>query len=77
MSIDNKAMNNKQKVVNGNSGRCSADAITDKSLETTSSLSLKYETPVLRCYGDVRDVTLGPTVGIGESGNELGRRNPP
>lgn len=34
----------------------------------------KYNTPVLIEYGDVRDVTLGPTVGIGESGNELGRR---
>ena len=39
--------------------------------------SLVYETPRLIHYGDVRDVTLGPTVGIGESGNELGRRNPP
>jgi len=36
-----------------------------------------YEPPVLVHYGDVRDVTLGPTVGIGESGAELGRRNPP
>ena len=33
-----------------------------------------YKAPVLVEYGDVRDVTLGPTVGIGESGNELGRR---
>ncbi len=37
---------------------------------------LMYETPTLIYYGDVRDVTLGPTVGIGESGNELGRRPP-
>ena len=29
---------------------------------------LNYEKPVLKCYGDVRDVTLGPTVGLGESG---------
>lgn len=36
-----------------------------------------YEAPVLLHYGDVRDITLGPTPGIGESGNELGRRNPP
>lgn len=27
-----------------------------------------YEKPVLRAYGDVRDITLGPTVGEGESG---------
>ncbi len=33
-----------------------------------------YESPVLINHGDVRDITLGPTVGIGESGNELGRR---
>jgi len=30
-----------------------------------------YETPELICYGDVRDVTLGPTVGTGESGCEV------
>lgn len=27
-----------------------------------------YVRPELICYGDVRDVTLGPTVGFGESG---------
>lgn len=27
-----------------------------------------YETPVLISYGDVRDITLGPTLGGGESG---------
>ena len=27
-----------------------------------------YQKPELICYGDVRDVTLGPTVGFGESG---------
>lgn len=42
-----------------------------------SASKLAYESPVLIHYGDVRDITLGPTVGIGESGNELGRRNPP
>ncbi|GHA07600.1 hypothetical protein GCM10008090_16780 [Arenicella chitinivorans] len=29
-----------------------------------------YEKPALVCYGDVRDVTLGPTLGGGESGCE-------
>jgi len=43
----------------------------------TAHPELQYEAPSLVYYGDVRDVTLGPTVGIGESGNELGRRNPP
>ncbi len=28
-----------------------------------------YETPRLMCYGDVRDVTLGGTLGEGESGS--------
>lgn len=27
-----------------------------------------YEKPVLIAYGDVRDITLGPTFGEGESG---------
>ncbi len=27
-----------------------------------------YETPVLIAYGDVRDITLGGTLGMGESG---------
>ncbi len=34
---------------------------------------LDYEKPVLMCYGDVRDVTLGPTAGLGESGNAFTR----
>lgn len=29
-----------------------------------------YQAPVLICYGDVRDITLGPTFGGGESGCE-------
>ncbi len=40
----------------------------------SSNRKRRYKAPVLIEYGDVRDVTLGPTVGIGESGNELGRR---
>ncbi|NNC99042.1 MAG: hypothetical protein HKN85_02555 [Gammaproteobacteria bacterium] len=35
---------------------------------------LEYQEPVLVCYGDVRDVTLGPTVGTNESGCEFDRR---
>lgn len=35
-----------------------------------------YQKPVLHCYGDVRDITLGPTPGLGESGNEFTMRNP-
>lgn len=33
-----------------------------------------YEKPVLIVYGDVRDVTLGPTPGLGESGCEFQRQ---
>jgi len=29
-----------------------------------------YQKPVLQVFGDVRDVTLGPTPGLGESGCE-------
>ena len=38
------------------------------------SAQRKYEKPILLCYGDVRDVTLGPTPGFGESGCECDRR---
>ena len=33
-----------------------------------------YEKPLLIAYGDVRDITLGPTPGLGESGCEFVRR---
>jgi len=36
-----------------------------------------YQTPVLVAYGDVRDITLGPTNGEGESGAALFFRVPP
>ncbi len=54
-----------------------AKGAASKSVACKSAACKAYEAPVLVHYGDVRDVTLGPTVGIGESGNELGRRNPP
>lgn len=42
---------------------------------STQKLAKKsYTTPTLISYGDVRDVTLGPTVGILESGNEQSRK---
>jgi len=34
----------------------------------SSVMPKAYETPRLMCYGDVRDVTLGGTLGEGESG---------
>jgi len=37
--------------------------------DANSVLSSKpYEAPVLISYGDVRDITLGGTLGMGESG---------
>jgi len=36
-----------------------------------------YEKPVLQSYGDVRDITLGPTVGEGESGCAIFFRSGP
>lgn len=36
-------------------------------LGVTASVDKVYEKPVLLAYGDVRDVTLGPTIGGGES----------
>ena len=44
------------------------------SLDSGVASAIKYETPVLVSYGDVRDVTLGPTGGVGESGCEFERR---
>lgn len=35
------------------------------------NIDRQYEKPVLLVYGDVRDITLGPTVGEGESGCAL------
>lgn len=37
----------------------------------------QYEKPVLVAYGDIRDITLGPTVGEGESGCALFFRSGP
>jgi len=36
--------------------------------DARASMRKAYETPRLLCYGDVRDVTLGGTLGEGESG---------
>jgi len=39
-----------------------------------SSLELNYEKPLMFCYGDVRDITLGGTPGGGDSGSATTRR---
>jgi hypothetical protein len=35
-----------------------------------------YHAPALRVYGDIRDVTLGGTPGMGESGKNVGVKKP-
>ena len=40
----------------------------DVDLNQTMANNLPYEKPELICYGDVRDITLGPSPGFGESG---------
>ena len=52
-------------------------SLSNEVVETALDSEKSYEAPVLVHFGDVRDITLGPTVGIGESGAELGFRNPP
>ena len=49
------------------------DNINKVQIKTKAKSVLNYEKPVLMCYGDVRDVTLGPTAGLGESGNAFAR----
>ena len=44
------------------------DSVLSETEIATSDSALTYEKPVLICYGDVRDITLGPSIGIGESG---------
>ncbi|NND82634.1 MAG: lasso RiPP family leader peptide-containing protein [Gammaproteobacteria bacterium] len=49
------------------------DRVNEASTRESSMIIAKanYEKPALTCYGDVRDITLGPTAGLGESGNAL------
>ncbi|MCH2191920.1 MAG: lasso RiPP family leader peptide-containing protein [Gammaproteobacteria bacterium] len=54
-----------------------SDKEADNVLEK-KDVDFEYETPRLIHYGDVRDVTLGGSLGIGESGSTPSdpRRNP-
>ena len=42
--------------------------------ENSAMAAPQYLKPTLICYGDVRDITLGPSPGFGESGCECDRR---
>jgi len=44
------------------------DSVSSKTVEAMQACNEHYEKPVLICYGDVRDITLGPSPGFGESG---------
>jgi len=58
---------NSQKKTNKTS--CKITQVDQQSADTTlMSATKQYETPVLIVYGDVRDITLGGTLGFGESG---------
>ena len=52
--------------------------VEDDSLVMAKASVRRYEAPQLVCYGDVRDVTLGGSIGLGESGSTPfdPRRNP-
>lgn len=59
-----------------NNTSCEVSAGGNMLSDTKAALSTKrYETPVLIAYGDVRDITLGGTLGLGESGAETFLRN--
>jgi hypothetical protein len=40
-------------------------------IEAATPARLPYATPHLRCFGDVRDVTLGGSPGVGDSGGSF------
>ena len=39
-----------------------------RAIDSGSATRRPYQAPELMRYGDVRDITMGPTVGFGESG---------
>lgn len=48
--------------------QASLEPVVKNQIENNIETSESYEKPVLVCYGDVRDITLGPSPGFGESG---------
>jgi len=44
------------------------ESVTQNDIDKNQESHDRYEKPVLVCYGDVRDITLGPSPGFGESG---------
>lgn len=47
----------------------SAPPASEKGLRQHDEGKKPYRRPRLQAYGDLRDLTLGPSPGIGESGN--------
>lgn len=68
-------MKNKQtNTINADIEITQSEGIATQESASVQHQKRHYTTPRLTCYGDVRDITLGPTIGVGESGNELQRR---
>ena len=59
MKENQKNIGSSQSVINNKS---------DRSIDSFE-VTLSYEKPVLTSYGDVRDITLGGSPGLGESGS--------
>jgi len=45
-----------------------SESVENTKSEISKGVTDRYEKPILVCYGDVRDITLGPSPGFGESG---------
>ena len=69
--MNDNAMNSQHECIDAN--RVKIGAASEQETKAVKA----YESPELICYGDVRDVTLGPTVGTGESGCEVLAVGPP
>jgi len=48
--------------------KCSSDVLMSERQNKVASRAV-YEKPILVCYGDVRDITLGATQGVVEIGS--------
>ena len=59
----------KNKIIDVVDGPSASGRLTEDVNRSSAASNVRaYEAPVLIAYGDVRDVTLGGTLGMGESG---------
>ena len=66
-----KQINKKYQSVPASQAAADIDAPVNQRLQG----AVAYQKPKLTCYGDVRDITLGPTPGLGESGMSLNHKS--